>query len=513
MDTTTQIRAAIYTRISDDQTGQRAGVTRQLEDCEALAERLNLTVVRDLPGMNDDGTHFDDNDLSAFTGKTRPGFEAMLDGLKRGVFTAVICWHPDRLYRSLKDLGRLTDIAGANGALIRTVNGGDIDLSNATGIMLAQILGSVAEQESRHKGERQRRANTARRVEGRWCAFGLAPFGYEKVRTADLPPHDERRRYAGYTIVPVEPAASMVVAAAADVLTGASLRSIVRDFNSRGITTSKGQPWRNITLRYLLTNPVYAALVTEHAGGGAVVGVGDWEPILDRATHDGLVAKLHDPARKTAKYFERRHRGSGVYECGVCGAKLYANYIKRPPSSINPDRYQPIYRCKGPDYDMPGLSQTTNHLAVDGEGLDLLVESVVLAKLAETDIRARLAVDAPDVDVDELRTRRAAATARADELARMFAARAIDGSQLGSGTAALRAEIAGIDRILAQLVASSPALALLDGDPDELVSRWDAASADIKGKVICELFTVTVNPARRGYNRFDPDRIVFTPKI
>jgi site-specific DNA recombinase len=139
---------------------------------------------------------------------------------------------------------------------------------------------------------------------------------------------------------------------------------------------------------------------------------------------------------------------------------------------------------------------------------------VVLEKLAETDIRARLA-DAPGVDIDELRTRRAALTARADELARMFASGAIDGGQLGSGTANLRAQIADIDRVLASLAASSPALVLLDGDPDadELVNRWMAAPADIKGKIVDRLFAVTVRPALRGRNRFNPDDIEIIAKV
>ena len=97
------MRAAVYTIISQDATGQRAGVTRQLEDCEALADRLGWEV-----------THrYDDNDLSAYSGGTRPGFEAMLKAMADSEFGAVICWHPDRLFRSMKDLERL--IAIANG--------------------------------------------------------------------------------------------------------------------------------------------------------------------------------------------------------------------------------------------------------------------------------------------------------------------------------------------------------------------------------------------------------------
>src|SRR5271163_144426 len=97
------MRTAIYTRISADQTGERLGVERQLEDCQAKADQLGWTVT----------ARYDDNDLSAFNGKHRPGFEALLDAMKHAQIDAVICWHTDRLYRSMKDLERLIDIADA----------------------------------------------------------------------------------------------------------------------------------------------------------------------------------------------------------------------------------------------------------------------------------------------------------------------------------------------------------------------------------------------------------------
>jgi DNA invertase Pin-like site-specific DNA recombinase len=484
---TTPTPAAIYTRISQDATGQRAGVTRQLEDCTDLAQRLGLIVAN----------HFDDNDLSAFSGKTRPGFEALLDGLKAGEFTTIICWHTDRLYRSMKDLERLIDIVDATGARIHTINSGDLDLSNATGKMLARILGSVSRQESEHKAERQRRASQQRRADGRWDASGRVPFGYAKVGEA-----------RNYTIVPAEPAASLVRQAAADVLAGVSMRSIAADWNARGITTGGGHRWRNVSLRKMLLNPVYAALVihgqtTTPPYNGRAVGPGDWEPLFDKATHDGLVALLTDPARRTGASFERKHLGSGVYRCGVCGAKLYRCTQLRGGGKHGPGPrvYVSVYQC-----------WEAHHLSRSAPHLDAYVESVVMEMLTATDIRARLA-DAPDVDVDELRTRRAALTARADELARLFATGTIDGSQLGSGTADLRAQIASIDRTLARLAASSPALTLLDGDPDELVNRWNATPEDLKGKVVDSLVTVTVNPALKGRNRFDPDDIDIAPKV
>jgi site-specific DNA recombinase len=229
----------------------------------------------------------------------------MLEAMRGGEFGALICWHPDRLYRSMKDLERLIDVADARGVQLRTVNGGDLDLSTSSGRMLARILGSVARQESEHKGERRRRANQQRRAAGKWRADGPRVFAYTK------------------TGEPFEPEASLLRQAAADVLAGVSLRSITIDWNTRGLTTTLGKRWTNLALRRVLCNPLYASLVRYE---GRVVGDGEWEPLIPKETHLGLVAFLSDPARKPGSAFLRRHMLSGVARCSACDERLYAIY-------------------------------------------------------------------------------------------------------------------------------------------------------------------------------------------
>lgn len=133
----------------------------------------------------------------------------MLDAVKRGQYDVPVCWHPDRLYRSMKDLEHVIEVCDAAGVPIRTVNGGDLDLSNATGKMLARILGSVNRQESEHKAERQRRANIQRAEAGSWWSS---------------------HRVFGYTLDGrIEPwEAKALRRAAADILAGRSLSSIMR---------------------------------------------------------------------------------------------------------------------------------------------------------------------------------------------------------------------------------------------------------------------------------------------
>jgi site-specific DNA recombinase len=464
--------AAIYTRISLDATGQRVGVTRQFEDCQALADPLGFEVV----------AHFDDNDMSAFSGKRRDGFEDMLVRLKNGEFDAVLCWHPDRLYRSLKDLERLIDIADVTGAQLRTVNGGDLDLSTATGKMLARILGSVSRQESEHKGERQRRANTQRRAAKRWVAGGQPPFGYVKV--------GEPR---AYRLEPREPAATMVKQAAVDVLSGVSLRSIATDWNRRGVLTARGKQWTNLALRRVLMNPIYAGQI---AHNGKIVGDGDWEPLLTGEQHRGLVAYLSDPSRRSSNAFERKHVGSGVYRCGKCGEKLYAAF----PHGRN----KMLYICR------------TTHLGRMGQPIDEMVESVVLGVLSDTDIRKFL-TEGKDIDIKALDARRDILHGRRSGLATLLAKGLMDEASVTREAQELTDQIAGIDKMIGDATCVSPALDLVnkaDGDPDKLIELWKASSADIKGKIIDEMMTVTVNPSpSRGPRGFDPKLIDIVPKF
>jgi DNA invertase Pin-like site-specific DNA recombinase len=88
------VTAAIYARISSDQDGTGLGVARQVKECRALAESRGWTVVEE----------FVDNDISAYSGKTRPQYQRMLTAMRDGRVTAVIVYHLDRLTRRPKEL-------------------------------------------------------------------------------------------------------------------------------------------------------------------------------------------------------------------------------------------------------------------------------------------------------------------------------------------------------------------------------------------------------------------------
>ncbi len=68
------VRAAIYVRISSDRAGAGMGVARQEEDCRALCERLGWQVA----------SVYRDNDVSAFSGQTRPAWQQLNSDIAAG---------------------------------------------------------------------------------------------------------------------------------------------------------------------------------------------------------------------------------------------------------------------------------------------------------------------------------------------------------------------------------------------------------------------------------------------
>lgn len=284
---------AIYCRISRDHEGNELGVTRQREDCEALAERLGWHV----------GAILIDDDISAYSGKHRPSYEAMLDALRSGAVQAVIAWHPDRLTRHPRELEDLIDLLEKSGARVATVTAGDYDLATPAGRMVARVVGAVARGESEHKSARLRRQREQAAKMG-VPNGGRRPYGYKK---------------GGMELEPVE---SKRARQAVDrVLAGESVRQIALDFNRRGWLSSSGREWTVTAMRTMLAGPRLAALRVHR---GEVIGDAVWPALVTKEEHEKLLAAARHP--------RERKRGrpparllAGLLVCGECGGKLHSS--------------------------------------------------------------------------------------------------------------------------------------------------------------------------------------------
>jgi site-specific DNA recombinase len=282
--------------MSLDPTGKEAGVTRQLEESRRKAAELGLTVVHELS----------DNDISATTGKVRPGFQALVKLVEKGLVDTVVVWHPDRLYRVLKDLVPLMDLAQRRGLSIVSVTAGEMDLNTPHGRMMAGILGSISTNEGEHKSERMRLAYKDRATRGHWN-FTHRPYAYQRATDG--------------SVVQVSTEATILREMYSRFYDGGESRhAIAKDLNARGHLTTNGNPWTVSKIRDTLENPANAGFIRYQ---GEIVGKGLHEGVITEdewEAYHGSSSK-----RNTVSTFSKNATSllSGLIACGVCGGKVY----------------------------------------------------------------------------------------------------------------------------------------------------------------------------------------------
>ncbi len=95
----------------------------------------------------------------------RPGLTECLKELKKG--DTLIIWRLDRLGRSLRNLIDIVEQLQKRGVGFRSINDGGIDTTTASGEMIFNIFGTLAQFERRLIQERTQAGLTAARARGR----------------------------------------------------------------------------------------------------------------------------------------------------------------------------------------------------------------------------------------------------------------------------------------------------------------------------------------------------------
>jgi DNA invertase Pin-like site-specific DNA recombinase len=451
----TDVRAAIYCRISQDRGAEGLGVERQRADCEDLCARRGWAVA----------DVFVDNDVSAYAAKRRPGYDRLIEGLKAARFSALLAWAPDRLHRSPRELEDFVDLIESTGAAVATVQAGELDLSTAAGRMTARVVGAVARHESEQKSERVRRQREQAASAGRPHGGGRRAFGY----TSD-----------GAGLVEAE--AALVREGADRALAGESLRSIARDWNARGLRSAGSGEWSIVTLRTLLTGPRIAGL---RVFRGEIVGEGTWPPIITRDEHDRLRAVLGN-ARARGRGRPPTSLLGGLIHCGRCGAVMHAsrrtNGTRRYACNVAPGHRG----CGG----VAIQAERTEQLVTDAvlHALDSPVMRRALAR-ARTPTGAGNNPEMLQAELDQL----AEAAGRGDLPVREY----------------LRARQPLEERRRRALAAIETDTALAPMlDSADLGDAWDRLDTEGRRAVIGSVIEeVTIRPASGPGTKFDPERI------
>jgi DNA invertase Pin-like site-specific DNA recombinase len=408
---------------------------------------------------------------SAYQPRQRATFRRALADLRSGRIEVLVAIEWARLSRNRRDNEALWELVENHGAIVATADGQDT--TTRSGRQALEIKAMTARWESDEISERVRRQQEQAAKSG-----GPPPGG---------------RRLLGYgprreTIIERE--AEFVREAARRLLAGRSLRSVTAWANTTGVTSTTGREWSLQTLRGTLLSP---GLAGRRVYRGVDFAEGRWEPILDRATHEMLVAILNDPAKRT-RGPGVKHLLSGLVVCGRdgCEAPLMTHYAR-------PGRRE--YWCQAnKGLGRPGCGRTV----VAAEPLERVVTSMVLKRLSGPGLARALAAEDDDPGAAaELK----AAETRRDEIEHLYNSGEIrqDAFLRMHGPAVERVDKAR-DRLRAQ--ASQSVLAELPTAKAELEAWWTAAQLDQRRAVIQAVVDrVVVGPAEKPSRTFNVDRI------
>lgn len=455
-------RAGIYARISSDREGDNLAISRQLADCEQLAEHKGWQAVE----------RYVDADISAYSGKPRPEYTRMLDEIEAGVVEAVLVYHADRLHRHPRELEDFIDLCQRQQVKLATVTG-EIDLATHDGQLIARIQGAVARKESDDKSRRIRRKHEELAQAGRLSGGGTRPFGFEADRR---------------TIRPDE--AATIRDCARRALAGDSLRALCLDLNNRGIPTVTGTPWKSQTLKRILTS---ARISGQREHRGEIVANAEWPAIIRPGETQRLRAKLNDPDRRTNRS-ARRYLLASLLRCHHCEGKL----VSRPR-----DNGARRYVCaSGPNFG--GCGKTT----IMAEPLEQFVVEAVMHRLDSPELpRALNSSVSTDPAGEEWQAEVERAQEQLDELAQMWAEREITRGEWVSARAPIEKRLDAAKRRLAAINRTTELTPHL-GNAKELREQWETMTLTRQKQIVGALLQhVVVGPGRRGFNRFDPARL------
>lgn len=438
-------------------------MARQEADCRALAARHGWTVV----------DAFVDNDLSAYSGKSRPSYRRLLAAMQGREVDAVIAWHTDRLHRSPTELEDFISVAEAGRVRVETVQAGQLELGTPSGRMVARMLGSAARYESEHKAERIRRKAQELAQAGKVGGGGTRPYGYAADRVSI-----------------VESEATVIRELVGRFLAGESIGSLCKWLQDNGVATSTGGPWRTASLRRLLQS---ARISGQRETHGEIVAQAVWPAIITPEQTARVRAVLADPGRRTNRT-TRRYLLKGLLRCHRCGTALVGR-----PREDGSRRYV----CPGRPH--PSGCGGTYILAED---LELWVAAAVLRRLDSPQVsRAIAGRQASDASATATGAQLAGARARLLELAEMFGKGELSRLELMAARGAAEKQVREAESVLAAL-SGTTALEGHIGNGEALAASWENLSLDRQRAIVQTLVDhLIVGPGTRGLNKFEPSRV------
>ncbi|MFF5004779.1 recombinase family protein [Streptomyces phaeochromogenes] len=387
----------------------------------------------------------------------------------------------DRLTRDQRTLEDIIEVAENYTRPFIDITG-TLDLLTENGRDNARMLVTMAGKQSSATSRRGKQSHLSRAMRG-IPVGGNRPFGWAE---------DKR------TLVYRE--AIQIRAAARLLLAGVGASTIVRKWNETGRVTTKGNPWRRRTFALMMisprmvgwrvygsqSKPLHERYLTDESGQPVK---GQYPAILDEKTWRDVVYLLAGPDRPKQNQPNAGKASqmlSTIIRCGNCGKKLTVQ-----PKPV--ERFD--YACKSP------AAGGCGKVCGSGIAIDGLVTELIFARLENQTVIATATAWQGEDDLKQLNTTK-------DNLLAQFK----ENNDMGKY---IWPEVRKVETDIAELMKERAAYVRSTATPKSTNIResWPTLIVDQRRAIAAENFeAVILQPATKGSNRFNPERLVVVPR-
>ncbi len=392
--------ALVYTRVScEEQARDGVSLDAQLAECRRYAAQRGWVLGQEfqdvLSGRRDD----------------RPAYQALLAEARRlrgaGQSAAVVVFRLDRLGRRILERVRCREELKELGVPVHSVReGGEVS------DLVANILASVAEEESRSLGERV--AAAKRHIaDGGWYVGGRAPWGY---RTRPATP-EERTQGSPMSVLEInQEEAPWVQEAYRRAAQGESLQAVYRWIRSLPHAARGGRAMPYQAVRKLLASPHYVARPLHGDADVLARPSARWQALVDDQTWLRIRERVAQH-RRLPRQASQCYLLAGFLRCRHCGERMHGHQRRGVPK----------YRCTAARHGAePGKQACYAELRADDLDAAVMAEVLpvveaavsALPELREALDRAWAALREPATVQDALQDRLRTRLAREAEQAR-----------------------------------------------------------------------------------------------
>lgn len=315
-----KVKYVLYARKSTEQDEKQAlSIESQVKEMLKIAERDSLEIIdirRESHSAKDSGQ--------------RPVFKELLEDIRRGRYTGILTWAPDRLSRNAGDLGSVVDLMDQK-CLFEIRTYGQQFRNSPNEKFLLMILCSQAKLENDNKSINVRRGLRTR------CEMGLRPgqppVGYLNER------HMDRKCQAI-----IDPERGPIIRkvfekVAYEKWSGRKIFNWLKfDLNFKSITGNKGLTLSNI---YLILQNSYYYGVFEYPVKSGNWYTGRHEPLITKEVFDLVQEQVKSQIiRSESKEFAF----TKLMTCGLCGSGITADEKFKKQKNGNVHRHV-YYGC------------------------------------------------------------------------------------------------------------------------------------------------------------------------